>query len=222
MFKRSTLNNRAIYFRLLSYVKPYWKGFGIAVLGMVAIATTEPAFPAIMKYLLDQGFKTEDPRMVWLIPVGIVALFLVRGIFSFVTSYLMTWTSTRLITDLRREMFAKILVLPAQVYHDQSPGKLISRLIYDVGQITEAATGVLITIVRESLTALALIAYLLYLDWKLTLITLAIGPRNIGKWILVWVPHFPRILSGMDRHDPAGGRIFHLGFLAPDFQSLQT
>lgn len=176
MFKRSTLNNRAIYFRLLSYVKPYWKAFGLAVLGMVAIATTEPAFPAIMKYLLDQGFQTEDARMVWLIPVGIVVLFLVRGIFSFVTSYLMTWTSTRLITDLRREMFAKILVLPTQVYHEQSAGKFISRLIYDVGQITEAATGVLITIVRESLTALALIAYLLYLDWKLTLITLAIGP----------------------------------------------
>lgn len=176
MFKPPALSNRAIYFRLLSYVKPYWKAFGLAVLGMVAIATTEPAFPAIMKYLLDQGFKTEDPRMVWLIPVGIVVLFLVRGIFSFVTSYLMTWTSTRLITDLRREMFAKILVLPAQVYHDQSAGKFISRLIYDVGQITEAATGVLVTIVRESLTALALIAYLLYLDWKLTLITLAIGP----------------------------------------------
>lgn len=176
MFKRPTLSNRTIYFRLLSYVRPYWKAFGLAVLGMVAIATTEPAFPAIMKYLLDQGFKTEDARMVWLIPVGIVVLFLIRGIFSFITSYLMTWTSTRLITDLRREMFAKILVLPTQVYHEQSAGKLISRLIYDVGHITEAATGVLITIVRESLTALALIAYLLYLDWKLTLITLAIGP----------------------------------------------
>ena len=176
MFKRPALSNSAIYFRLLAYVKPYWKAFAIAVLGMVAIATTEPAFPAIMKYLLDQGFKTEDARMVWLIPVGIMALFLVRGIFSFVTSYLMTWTSTRLITDLRREMFAKILVLPTQVYHEQSAGKLISRLIYDVGHITEAATGVLITIVRESLTAIALIAYLLYLDWKLTLITLAIGP----------------------------------------------
>ena len=176
MFDSPVLSNRAIYARLLTYLRPYWKAFALAVIGMVAIAATEPAFPALMKYLLDQGFKTEDPRMVWLIPLGIILLFVVRGIFTFCTSYLMTWISTRLITDLRREMFAKILVLPTQVYHEQSAGKLISRLIYDVSLITEAATTVLVTIVRESLTAVALIAYLLYLDWKLTLITLAIGP----------------------------------------------
>ena len=176
MFDSPVLSNRAIYVRLLTYLRPYWKAFALAVLGMVAIAATEPVFPAIMKYLLDQGFKTEDARMVWLIPLGIILLFVVRGIFTFCTSYLMTWISTRLITDLRREMFAKILVLPTQVYHEQSAGKLISRLIYDVSLITEAATTVLVTIVRESLTAIALIAYLLYLDWKLTLITLAIGP----------------------------------------------
>ncbi|MBE0473025.1 lipid A export permease/ATP-binding protein MsbA [Rhodoferax sp.] len=176
MFSSPALSSRAIYARLLNYLRPYWKAFALAVLGMVAIAATEPAFPAIMKYLLDNGFKTEDARMVWLIPSGIVLLFLVRGVFTFCTSYLMTWISTRLITDLRREMFAKILVLPTQVYHEQSAGKLISRLIYDVTLITEAATTVLVTIIRESLTAVALIAYLLYLDWKLTLITLAIGP----------------------------------------------
>ena len=176
MFDSPVLSNRAIYARLLTYLRPYWKAFALAVIGMVAIAATEPAFPALMKYLLDQGFKTEDPRMIWLIPLGIILLFVVRGIFTFCTSYLMTWISTRLITDLRREMFAKILVLPTQVYHEQSAGKLISRLIYDVSLITEAATTVLVTIVRESLTAVALIAYLLYLDWKLTLITLAIGP----------------------------------------------
>ncbi|WP_296491956.1 lipid A export permease/ATP-binding protein MsbA [Rhodoferax sp.] len=176
MFDSPVLSNRAIYARLLTYLRPYWKAFALAVVGMVAIAATEPAFPALMKYLLDQGFKTEDARMIWLIPLGIILLFVVRGIFTFCTSYLMTWISTRLITDLRREMFAKILVLPTQVYHEQSAGKLISRLIYDVSLITEAATTVLVTIVRESLTALALIAYLLYLDWKLTLITLAIGP----------------------------------------------
>jgi len=176
MFDRPVLSNRAIYARLLTYLRPYWKAFTLAVVGMVAIATTEPVFPALMKYLLDQGFKTEDARMIWLIPLGIILLFVVRGIFTFCTSYLMTWISTRLITDLRREMFAKVLVLPTQVYHEQSAGKLISRLIYDVSLISEAATTVLVTIVRESLTALALIAYLLYLDWKLTLITLAIGP----------------------------------------------
>lgn len=169
-------SNRAIYARLLSYLRPYWKACTLAVIGMVAIAVTEPLFPAIMKYLLDNGFQTQDARMVWLIPTGIVTLFLVRSMFVFSTGYLMMWISSRLVTDLRREMFAKILVLPTQTYHDQSSGKLISRLVYDVSNVSDAATSALVSIVRESLTALALIGYLLYLDWKLTLITLAIGP----------------------------------------------
>lgn len=169
-------NSRILYARLLTYVKPYWKAFALAVLGMVCTAATEPVFPAIMKYLLDNGFQTADPRMVWLIPMGIVTLFVVRGFFSFCTSYLMTWISTHLVTDLRRELFAKILTLPTQTFHEQSAGKLISRLLFDVGNVNEAATHALVTVVRESLTAIALLSYLLYLDWKLTLITLIIGP----------------------------------------------
>jgi ATP-binding cassette, subfamily B, bacterial MsbA len=176
MTKPQTHNNRAIYARLLSYLRPYWKAFSLAVLGMIAIALTEPVFPAIMKYLLDNGFQTKDKNMVWLIPAGIVVLFLVRSVFVFCTGYLMMWITSRLVTDLRREMFAKILVLPTQTYHDQSSGKLISRLVYDVSNVSDAATSVLVSIVRESFTTIALVAYLIYLDWKLTLITLAIGP----------------------------------------------
>ena len=169
-------SNRALYFRLLGYVRPYWKPFSLAVLAMVGIAATEPVFPAIMKYLLDNGFKTGDPRLVWAIPLGIVLLFVLRGILSFCTNYLMTWISTKLVADIRREMFAKILLLPTQLFHEQSSGKLISRLLYDVDNVNQAATNVLITAVRETLTGIALLAYLVYLDWKLTLITLCIAP----------------------------------------------
>jgi len=162
--------------RLLSYIRPYRTAFALAVVGMVGAAATEPVFPAILKYLLDNGFKTTDPHMMWLIPLGIVALFMVRGIFSFFTSYLMTWISTNIITDLRRQMFAKILTFPTQNFYTQSSGQLISRLLYDADQVNGATTTVLVTIIRESLTAVALLSYLLYLDWKLTLITLTIGP----------------------------------------------
>jgi subfamily B ATP-binding cassette protein MsbA len=170
------VSNRALYGRLLSYVKPYWKVFALAVLGMVGTAATEPVFPAIMKYLLDHGFQTADPRLVWLIPAGIVLLFVVRGVLSFSTGYLMTWVSTKLVTDLRREMFAKMLTYPTHSFHEQSAGKLISRFINDVGNVNEAATSVLVIAIRESLTAIALLGYLVYLDWKLTLITLIVAP----------------------------------------------
>lgn len=176
MTKTTPDSNRILYARLLSYIKPYWKALAIAVIGMVATAATEPVFPAIMKYLLDNGFQTQDKHMVWLIPVGIIALFLGRGVFVFFTGYLMMWISSRLVTDLRRALFAKLIVLPTQEYNEQSAGKLISRLVYDVNNVTDAAASALVSLVRESLTALALVSYLLYLDWKLTLITLSIGP----------------------------------------------
>lgn len=172
----SPLSNRVLYARLLGYVRPYWKAFFLAVLGMVGTAATEPVFPAIMKYLLDKGFQAEDQKMIWLIPACIVLLFLFRAIFSFSTSYLMTWISHRVVTDMRRAMFAQLLSLPTHTYHDQSPGKLGSRLMFEVGNVSDAVTNILVTAIRESLTAIALLAYLLYLDWKLTLITLAVGP----------------------------------------------
>jgi subfamily B ATP-binding cassette protein MsbA len=180
-------SDRALYLRLLGYVKPYWKAFGLAVLGMVGIAATEPVFPGIMKYLLDHGFQAQDARMAWLIPAGIVGLFVVRSLLVYSTGYLMMWVSSRVVTDLRRALFAKLIALPTEYFDQHSVGQTISRLVYDVSQVSEAATSALVTLVRESLTATALLCYLLYLDWKLTLISLTLGPviayivKSFGK-----------------------------------------
>jgi subfamily B ATP-binding cassette protein MsbA len=174
--RQTNRDTRQTYLRLLGYLRPHWRIFLLAALGMAATAATEPAFPAIMKYLLDNGFNAADAKMVWLIPLGIVALFLVRSLLVFSTGYLMMWISSRLVTDLRRELFAKLLMLPASHFEENSAGKIISRLVYDVSNVTDAATNALISTVRETLTAAALLAYLLYLDWKLTLITLTVAP----------------------------------------------
>lgn len=166
----------ALYLRLLGYLRPYWKLVAVAVVCMVGTAATEPIFPAIMKYLLDRGFQATEPRMVWLIPLSIVLLFLTRGVLSLVTNYLMTRVSTHLVIDLRRAIFEKLLAAPAQVFHDQAASQWIARMLYDVDNINQASTNVLITACRETLTACALLAYLVYLDWQLTLISLTVGP----------------------------------------------
>lgn len=171
-----TKADRALYLRLLGFLRPYWRAFSVAVLCMVCTAATEPVFPAIMKHLLDSGFRTTEVHLVWLIPASIVLLFLARGVLSFVTNYLMTWISTRLVVDLRRAMFDKLVGAPTQVFQIQPASQWIARLLYDVDNINQAATNVLVTAVRESLTAVALLSYLLYLDWKLTLVTLTVGP----------------------------------------------
>lgn len=171
-----TKADRTLYIRLLGFLQPYWRAFSIAVICMVCTAATEPVFPAIMKHLLDSGFKTTDARMVWIIPASIVLLFLTRGVLSFLTNYLMTWVSTRLVVDLRRAMFDRLVGSPTQTFHTQPASQWISRLLYDVDNINQAATNVLVTAIRESLTAIALLSYLVYLDWRLTLITLTVGP----------------------------------------------
>ncbi len=181
--------DRAHYVRLLGFLKPYWRVFLLAVLCMVCTAATEPVFPAIMRHLLDSGFQTKDSRMVWLIPLSIVLLFIARGALSFLTNYLMTWVSTRLVVDLRRAMFDKLVDAPTHVFQTQPASQWIARLLYDVDNINQAATNVLVTAIRESLTAVALLAYLFYLDWKLTLVTLTVGPvialliQSFGKRI---------------------------------------
>ena len=175
-------NTTELYLRLLGYIRPYWKAFALAICGMVGIAATEPVFPAIMKYLLDHGFKTEDTRLIWAIPLGIVLLFVVRAVLSFCTNYLMTWISTNVVTSLRLEMFAKALLLPTAAFHEQSSSRVIARILNDADGVNQASTNVLVIAVRETCTAVALIVYLIYLDWRLTLITLAVGP--IISWIV--------------------------------------
>ena len=166
-----------LYKRLLDHVRPYAKTFALAVLGMVAAAATEPLFPALIKPLLDSGFgaQTRDvPPIVF--AAAIVAIFLVRGILTFTSSYLMQWTSSRVILDLRAAMFDRLLRLPASFYSDNTSGALLSKVAYDVSNVSGAATTVLTTLIRDSISVIGLLAWLFYLNWKLSLITLLIAP----------------------------------------------
>ena len=155
MSNTPTVDSRAIYLRLLGYVHPYRKAFGFAILGMVLTALTEPLFPALMKPLLDKGFQPSERSDLYLIPLALVSIFVVRGFLTYFTSYGMAWVTNRLIMDLRRQMFDRLLSLPTRYYDDQSSGVLISRVTYGVTDFTGAATTVLTALVRESIGWLA-------------------------------------------------------------------
>ncbi|HEX8964503.1 MAG TPA: lipid A export permease/ATP-binding protein MsbA [Rhodocyclaceae bacterium] len=170
------LTSRQLYFRLLGFVRPYWKIFALGILGMVALGATEPLFPALMKPLLDKGFTGKPRDDLWIAPLAIVGIFLLRGMLSYVTSYVMSWVTNRVVMDLRIAMFDRMLALPTRFYDDQSTGALLSKVTYDVSNVTNAATSVLTTSVRDSLSIVGLLGWLFYLNWKLTLVALAIGP----------------------------------------------
>jgi subfamily B ATP-binding cassette protein MsbA len=170
------IKSRVLYARLLRYVAPYWRMFALSILAMVMVAATEPLLPALMKPLLDGSFVDKDPTTIRYIPFAMVGLFLVRGVFGFVSDYALSWVSNRVVFDLRAEMFGRLINLPTRYYDDASSGALISKLTYDVTGVTGAATSVLTVMVRDSLTVAGLLAWMFYLDWKLSLITLVIGP----------------------------------------------
>ena len=171
-----TMTSTALYLRLLSYVKPYWRVFALGILGMTIVAATEPVLPALMKPLIEGTFIEKDPLLIKWLPVAIVVLFVVRGLAAFLAAYGLNWVGTRLVTDLRNAMFGKLLTLPAAFFEQQPSGVLISKLTFDVTQVTAAATSALTIVFRDALTIVGLLAYLMWLNWKLTLFALVMAP----------------------------------------------
>jgi subfamily B ATP-binding cassette protein MsbA len=130
----------------------------------------------LMKPMLDGTFVHKDQAMMRIVPVVIVLIFLVRGIATFVGTLAISWVGNKLVMDLRNEMFAKLLCLPTGFYDDHATGTLISKLTFDVTQVTNAATVVVTISVRDTIVMIGLLGWLFYLNWKLTLLTLLMAP----------------------------------------------
>ncbi|MGB8516564.1 MAG: lipid A export permease/ATP-binding protein MsbA [Gallionella sp.] len=170
------LTNTQLYLRLLSYVKLYWRVFAASIVGTAISAATEPLLPALLKPMLDGTFVQKDDFVIRWAPLIIILIFLVRGIAGFVAQYAISWVGNKVVMDLRGEMFRKLLTLPTHYYDNHATGNLISKLTFDVTQVTAAATNVVTVIIRDSIIIMGLMGWLLYLNWKLTLLSLVVTP----------------------------------------------
>jgi subfamily B ATP-binding cassette protein MsbA len=192
-------SSRQLYLRLLSYVRPHAKVFALAMLGMVAAAATEPLFPMLMKPLLDGGFAAgAQPLLPPLaFAAALVVIFILRGALTFTGHYCMAWVANRVVLDLRAAMFERLVRFPTRYYDDQSPAALLSKVAYDVANVSAAATTAVTVVVRDTIVIAGLFAWLLYLNWKLTLIALAVAPP---------VAFFVRLLSRRLRNMARGSQ----------------
>jgi ATP-binding cassette, subfamily B, bacterial MsbA len=178
------MNSRELYLRLLSYLRPYKGMFAASVVGMALTAATEPVFPALvqlMLYTLDSSYPVKYPQLqtyipAWSIPLVIVTLFIVRGLATLLSTYSISWIGNRLVMELRRQMFSRLIALPNRFFNDHSTGNLMSKLTYDVTQVTSAATSVVTIGIKDSLTIVGLLFYLFMINWKLMLVSLAMAP----------------------------------------------
>ena len=170
------LTSTQLYLRLLGYVKPYWRTFAISIIGMAISAATEPLLPALLKPMLDGTFVHKDDAVIRYAPILILVIFFVRGVSSFAGTYAIGWVGNKVVMDLRELMFHKLLTLPTPFYDDHATGNLISKLTFDVTQVTAAATNVVTVSIKDSIMIVGLLGWLFYLNWKLTLLSLVMFP----------------------------------------------
>jgi subfamily B ATP-binding cassette protein MsbA len=164
------------YRRLIGYLRPHRAVFLLGVLGMVIFAATDAGWAAFIKFFLDGTFVDKDPRMVWLVPLTLVLLFIVRGIGDFMQTYCPGYVGRLIVKTLRTQIFDRYLHLPVGYFDREASGVLLSRLTYNTEQVAQATTDSITVFIRDTLTICGLIGYLLYMNPKLTLISLTVGP----------------------------------------------
>jgi subfamily B ATP-binding cassette protein MsbA len=174
-------SSQTLYLRLLSYVRPHWRAFVVSIVTMVILAATEPVLPALMKPMLDGSFVEKDATVIRWVPIALVALFVVRGVFMFLSGYAVSYVGERVVLDLRAAMFHKLLTLPTAFFDERPKGGMVATVAFNVTQVTQSATTVLTTLVRDVLSIAGLMGWLFWLNWKLTMVTVVLAP--ISLWI---------------------------------------
>ncbi|KWH36693.1 lipid A export permease/ATP-binding protein MsbA [Burkholderia stagnalis] len=163
--------------RLWPYVKPLLWVLLAGVLAMAAVAGTEAGIPALLKPLLDRGFGAKgDVSAKLYVPLAVVGLALVRAIAQYASGYLLQYVSNRILLQLRIEMFERMIHTGVSFFQRETASTVINAIVFEVNQVLNVLMGVMITLVRDSLTVLFLLGYLFYLNWRLTLIVAVLLP----------------------------------------------
>ncbi len=169
---------RPLWPRLARFV-PYFRGSGWALpamlLAVITAAVTEPVIPALMKPLLDRGFQAGSLSL-WIVPVALMGLFAIRGVAGFVAQYSLALMANQAMVALRGKLFRRLLDAPMTMFGQTSASALSNTVVYEVQTGTTLLVNAMLSLIKDSLTLVALMAYLLYLNWKLTLIVLVIFP----------------------------------------------
>lgn len=164
------------YKRLLGYLRPYRWQFALGILGGIVFSLTMTSFSLYAKFLGDGTFTNRDPRTIVWLPLALVGLFVLRGLGDFTQTYYMGLVGRKIVSQLRLEVFQRILTLPIGYFDRNSSAALLSRLTYNTEQVGQATTDSIIVVVRTTLTIIGSIAFLFWLNWRLAIEALILGP----------------------------------------------
>jgi subfamily B ATP-binding cassette protein MsbA len=170
------LSGRQLYRRLFVYVRRYAWVFGMAVFGMLVNAATQPIFAEVMRRITDEGFVDRNLEFIRQIPWILIALFMVRALSEFIDTYCIRWVGRNVIFDVRADMFERLLHLPGRFYDNHSSASLGSKFVYDIEQVATAATRAVTVMIKDTATILALLGYMAWLSWQLTVTFVFLAP----------------------------------------------
>ena len=173
-------NGLKTYLRLLDYGRKYWFVFLIGVLAMLIFAVTDTGFAFLIKILTDSFAGNIDSfdmgDLKWVLPVGVIIIFIIRGISGFFSTYNMSWISRHVIRRVRSDVYQKFLYLPTSFLDQKSNADLLSKVIFNIEQVSESTANVLTVLIRDSLTIIVLSIYMVYLSPMLSAVIFAAAP----------------------------------------------
>lgn len=177
--KEHSFSAKLLYLRLLKYVWQFKAMFGLALIFLIILSATNTGFLASIKQVTDEGFVKHNPSQIKYLPFILMGLMFLRALSGFIANYAMRWVGRSVVAAFRRDAFQRLMRLPVAFFDANSAGILVSKLTYDTEQMSKACTSVVLTLVRDSLTLVGIIGYMLFLDWHLTLIFAAIAPLMV-------------------------------------------
>lgn len=168
-------NRIQVYLRLLAYLKPYVGIFALSLVGFMVFGLTEAAQAKVLG-IFTEAVQNKDLNARYFIPPLMIGLYVVRGLCSYIGTYYLSKVSNSVVHDLRTQAFEHVIYLPTRFYEDNNSGHIISHIIYNTGQVAAAVTDALRTAVREGFTVIWLLSYVFYLNWKMSLVFIAVSP----------------------------------------------
>ncbi len=174
--KVSLAEFKKIYSRIFKYALKYKLTLFISIFSLLILALTNTGFLALIKKITDEGFVEQASNSYIFLPIALLVLMTIRALSGFVSGYSMRWVSRKIVEDLRFDAFKRLMILPVTYFDSNATGNIVSKITYETEQLSFTATKVALESIRESLTIIGIVSYMLYLDWVLTLIFALMAP----------------------------------------------
>jgi len=172
-----------LYLRLLKYLRPYWVRLAVAVVCSGLVAAFTSAYAWLVRPVLDEVFINRNVTWLALLPVALIVVSSLKGVASYGQTYLMVYVGSRVVTDIRQQLFSHLMRLPVGFHLRNSSSRMLSRVINDVNWIQNAVSGILKDLFQQSLTFLMLLGVVFYQNWRLTLLSIVVIPLSVYPMI---------------------------------------